>query len=192
MYTVPRNPLRLIDYVFRALGKTQVPIQQVIFFISFDLRGLAPSLVRNMIQDLHAKGELEIIGEMVLQPLTKNLKPESLPPSSSSSLGEQLRLFVSSSRLSRAVGMDDKAIDFRRLSQVPLKIKATVHGTRKYLLEIDEEAMQISHDCPDWQKVSVLHRFCKHIAKLFLLLEKDEALRVLQSLQKNPWEFKQI
>lgn len=192
MYAVPRNPLGLIDYSFRALGKTQVPVQQLIFFISFDLRQLPPSQASQIIQNLHTKGQLEINDGIVVQPQEVNLETESMPPSSSLNLGEQLRLFVSSSRLSRAVGMNDQAIDFRRVSQNPLKIKATVHGSREYLLELDEEAMCISHNCPDWQRVSVLHRFCKHVTKLFLLLEKDEALRILNSLQKDEWEFIQI
>jgi hypothetical protein len=191
MYTVPQNPLSLISYAFQALGKTQLSIQQLVFFISFDLRKLPPSKVKKIIQDLHAKGELEVSGEIVLQPKLIEFEINS-SHQTSSDLGGQLRLFVSSSRLSRAVGIDDQAIDFRRVSEVPLKIKATVHGSRKYILELDEEQRQISHDCPDWQRVSVLHRFCKHVAKLFLLLEKEEALRLLQSLQKNPWEFIQL
>ncbi len=190
MFTVPRTPLQLINYAFRALGKTKLPVQQLIFFISFDLRQLPPSQVMKIIQDLHAKGKLEITDEMVLQPQEVALEPEPMHPTSSN-LGEQLRLFVSSSRLSRAVGMDDKVIEFKRISRAPLKIQATVHGSRKYNLELDEERKHISHDCPDWQRVSVLHRLCKHVAKLLLLLEKDEALRILQSLQKDSWEFVQ-
>jgi hypothetical protein len=191
MYTVPRNPLQLVDYAFRALGKKRVSIQQLVFFISFDLRQFPPSRVMKILQDLQAKGRLEIVDDVVMRP--QEVLPELEPavPTASADLGEQLQLFVSSSRLSRAVGMEDKTIDFQRLSQNPLRIRATVHGSRKYSLELDEELMQISHDCPDWQRVRVIHRFCKHVAKLFLLLEKDEALRVLRSLQKDSWEFKQ-
>jgi hypothetical protein len=189
MFTIPRNPLGLIDYAFRALAKTKMSIQQLVFFISFDLRKLPPSQMLNQIHVLHAKGQLVIEDDMVLQPPKMDIEPKSSPPTSSEDLGQQLRLFVSSSRLSRAVGMDNQAIEFQRLSKVPLKIKATVHGSRKYMLELDEQARKIIHDCPDWKRVSVLHRLCKHVAKLFLLLEKDEALRVLKSLQEDPWEF---
>jgi hypothetical protein len=191
MYTVPRNPLQLVDYAFRALGKNRVSIQQLVFFISFDLRQFPPSRVMKILQDLQAKGMLEIVDNVVVRP--QEVLPELEPavPTASADLGEKLQLFVSSSRLSRAVGMEDNTIDFQRISQNPLRIRATVHGSRKYSLELDEELMQISHDCPDWQRVRVIHRFCKHVAKLFLLLEKDEALRVLRSLQKDSWEFKQ-
>ncbi len=195
MYTVPRKPLRLVDYAFRALGKDEIPLQKLVFFIAFDLRQLPPSRARNLILDLHKNQKLEIKNDVVYQPQEVVHEREPLaqiPKTSTSSLGEQLRLFVSSSRLSRAVGMDDQAIEFRRLSEVPLKIEASVHGTREYRLELDEEIMQISHDCPDWRRVSVLHRFCKHVAKLFLLLEKEEAFRLLQSLQTDSWEFVQL
>ncbi|MFW9934629.1 MAG: DUF2240 family protein [Candidatus Thorarchaeota archaeon] len=189
MYTIPQNPLGLIAYAFRALATTKMSVQQLVFFISFDLRKLPPSQMRKQIHALHEKGQLEIEDDMVLQPSKVDLEPESSPPISSKDLGQQLRLFVSSSRLSRAVGMDDQAIEFQRLSKVPLKIKATVHGSRKYMLELDEQARKIVHDCPDWKRVSVLHRLCKHVAKLILLLEKDEALRILNSLQEAPWAF---
>jgi hypothetical protein len=192
MFAVPRDPLRLVSYAFQALGKTQVPLQQLVFFLSFDLRTLPPSQVKKAILDLQAQGQLEINDEMVLAPQIVAFEKESMAPTSTQDLGEQLRLFVSSSRLSRAVGMNDQAIEFQRISQNPLKIKATVQGSKEYLLELDEEAKIISHDCPDWQRVSVIHRLCKHVAKLILLLEKDEALRILKSLQKDSWKFIQI
>ncbi|MHA2426673.1 MAG: hypothetical protein ACXADB_01345 [Candidatus Hermodarchaeia archaeon] len=192
MYSVPRDPLQLVDYAFQALGKNRVSTQQLIFFISFDLRQFPPSRVMKILQDLQGKGRLEIDGDEVVRPQGVLLVHEPAVPTSSADLGEQLQLFVSSSRLSRAVGMADNAIEFQRLSKTPLRIQAVVHGSRKYSLELDEGLMQISHDCPDWQRVRVIHRFCKHVAKLFLLLEKDEALRVLRSLQKDSWEFKQI
>ena len=189
MYKVPRNPLQLVDYAFRALGKNRVSTQQLVFFISFDLRQLPLSQAMKILHDLQAKGKLEIVNDEVLRPQEVLFKHEPSVPKSSADLGEQLQLFVSSSRLSRAVGMADNAIEFQRLSQTPLRIRAIVHGSRKYSLELNEELMQISHDCPDWQRVRVIHRFCKHVAKLFLLLEKDEALRILRSLQKDSWEF---
>ena len=191
MYSVPRNPLHMVDYAFRALGKNRVPTQQLVFFISFDLRQFPPSQVMKILQDLHAKGKIEIVDNEVVRPQGVIHKREPSVTSSSADLGEQIQLFVSSSRLSRAVGMSDNAIEFQRLSQTPLRIQAIVHGSQKYSLELDEKLMQISHNCPDWQRVRVIHRFCKHVAKLFLLLEKDEALRILRSLQKDSWEFKQ-
>ncbi|MFX1509831.1 MAG: DUF2240 family protein [Promethearchaeota archaeon] len=190
MHRVPQTPLGLVDYAFRAIGKAQVPIQQLVFFISFDLRQFRPSEATQMILDLNKQGKLNIENGVVIRPQFVESEPE--PPKASSDFGTQLQLFVSASRLSRAVGMNDKAVEFTRISKSPLKIKATVQGTKEYVLEIDEETRRISHDCPDWRRVSVIHRFCKHVAKLFLLLEKEEATRLLQSLQQDTWEFIQL
>jgi hypothetical protein len=88
--------------------------------------------------------------------------------------------------------MDDQAVEFQRVSINPLKVTATVHGSKDYVIELDEEKKQIAHNCPDWLRVSVLHRFCKHVTKLLLLLEQDEALRILHSLQRDSWEFIRI
>jgi hypothetical protein len=172
------------------MGKAQVPLQKLVFFISFDLRQILPSEASKIILELNTQGKLTIEDGLVFRPLIE--EPVIEQPTASSDLGAQLQLFVSSSRLSRAVGMNDNAVEFTRISKAPLRIKATVHGTKEYTLEIDEERKRISHDCPDWRRVSVIHRFCKHVAKLFLLLEKEEATRLLQSLKQNPWEFIQL
>jgi hypothetical protein len=192
VFAVPKDPLRIVDYAFRALGRTQIPLQQLVFFISFDLRAFPPSKVQQLVQDLQAKDQLEIHEGIVIQPQDVKPEPESLASPSPTNLGDLLRLFVSSSRLTRAVGMDDKAVEFQRVSSNPLKIQATVHGSKDYVIELDEERKSISHDCPDWLRVSVLHRFCKHVAKLLLLLEEEEALRILHSLQKDSWDFIRI
>jgi hypothetical protein len=192
MFSVPRSPVRLVDYAIRALGKDHVPIQRLVFFLSFDIRQMAPSQAHKLIERLQS--EDQIIIEDGLVKLSPELVVETEVPTQTktTNLGEYLRLFVSSARLSRAVGMNDQAIEFTRVSQIPLKVEATVHGSQDYILILDEASRRIAHNCPDWRRVNVLHRFCKHVAKLFLILEKDEAIRVLQSLQNESWEFEHL
>lgn len=192
MVKIPRSPLHLVDYAFRALGKNQLPLQQLIFFLSFDIRQMPPSKAQTLIRDLESKGQIAISNDTVT--ISSEITPEheALVSKPMANLGEMLRLFVSSSRLSRAVGMSDNAIEFNRINQNPLQIKATVHGSQDYTLRLDEAAKRIEHDCPDWRRVSMLHRFCKHVAKLFLLLEKDEALRLLYSIQQESWDFESL
>ncbi|MFW9983135.1 MAG: DUF2240 family protein [Candidatus Odinarchaeota archaeon] len=192
MFSVPRNPVRLVDYAFRALGKDQVPIQQLVFFLSFDIRKMAPSEALKLIERLQSEGQISIENGFVKLSQKMVVDTEIPTQTAVTNLGDYLRLFVSSSRLSRAVGMNDQAIEFIRVSQNPLKVEATVHGSQDYVLILDEASRRIAHNCPDWRKVSLLHRFCKHVAKLFLILEKDEAIRVLQSLQLESWEFEQL
>ena len=192
MFSVPRNPVRLVDYAFRALGKDQVPIQQLVFFLSFDIRQMAPSQALKLIERLQSEGQISIENGLVKVSQEMVVDTEIPTQTAATNLGEHLRLFVSSSRLSRAVGMNDQAIEFIRVSQNPLKVEATVHGSQDYILILDEASRRIAHNCPDWRKVSLLHRFCKHVAKLFLILEKEDAIRVLQSLQLESWEFEQL
>ncbi|MFW9830198.1 MAG: DUF2240 family protein [Candidatus Thorarchaeota archaeon] len=186
---IPRTPLHLVDYAFRALGREKLPIQQLIFFLSFDIRQMPPSQAQKLVQELQSKGQLEIANGLVKLTTEITQEPNSKVTTSKADLGELLRLFVSSSRLSRAVGISDDAIEFIRVENNPLQIEATVHGSQDYVLKLDEETRQITHNCPDWRKVSVLHRFCKHVAKLFLLMQKDEAIRILKSVQQESWDF---
>jgi len=191
MFAVPRNPLGLVRYAFRALGRDQVTFRELWLFISFDLRQMPPSKARRMIQQLAEEGMLELRGDWVL--LSPRGRSEATTEVEAStplaSLGELLRGFVSSSRLSRAVGMDDTAVEITKKTDKPLRIEAVVHGTHDYSLLLDEETRIISHDCPDWKRTRLLRRFCKHVAKLFLLLPHDDAVRILSSMQREPWQF---
>jgi hypothetical protein len=192
MFSIPRSPVRLVDYAIRALGKEQVPIQQLVFFLSFDIRQMAPSKALKLVERLQSEGQIIIEDGFVKLSTEMVVDTEAPTQTETTNLGTYLRLFVSSSRLSRAVGMNDQVIEFTRMSQNPLKVEATVHGSQDYILILDETSKRIAHNCPDWRRVSVLHRFCKHVAKLFLILEKEEAIRVLQSLQQESWEFEEI
>ena len=192
MLGAPHDSLHLVAYAFRALGKKSIPLQQLIFFLSFDLRQMPPSKAKKLIHDLHAEEKIVFTDELVSLSPDLVIESELPTPNSTENLGELLQHFVSSSRLSRAVGMSDQALEIKRVSKNPLKIETIVHGSQDYILVLDEAQRQIQHNCPDWKRVSVLHRFCKHVAKLFLLLEKDESIRVLQSLQEESWDFIQL
>ncbi len=192
MFGVPRGSIRLVGYAFRALGKKTIPLQQLIFFLSFDLRQMTPSKAKKFIHDLHADGRIVFKDDLVSLPPDLVIESEQPTSSSTENLGALLQHFVSNSRLSRAVGMSNQALEIKIASQNPLRLEAKVHGSQDYILVLDEALRQIQHNCPDWKRVSVLHRFCKHVAKLFLLLEKDESIRVLQSLQEESWDFVQL
>ena len=189
MSGIPRAPLGLVQYVFRALGQNRLKVQDLVFFVSFDLHQMAPTKVREIIQELTNNGDLLVEkGWVSVSPKVKDYKDQPVEVQTVN-LGELLRLFVSPSRLSRAVGLDDKSIEVKAQSKSPLVIQAVAHGTQEYQLILDEGKKLIGHNCPDWRRVSVLHRFCKHVAKLFLLMEKEEAIRLLQSIKNESWQF---
>lgn len=192
MYEIPKTPLGLVQYAFRALARQEVPRDELCFFLAFQLRQMPPSKAQQVIDDLVSKGALGFDRGTITLLSSEDASAEQQPQRQASpALGDLLHNFVSSSRLSSAVAIADNALAIRRVSARPLRIEALVHGTRDYRLILDEAARTISHDCPDWQRVSLIRRFCKHVAKLFLLLDRDEAVRLLTSMRQESWTFQQ-
>jgi len=193
MYEIPRTPLGLVQYAFRALGRQKVPRDELCFFLAFELHQMTPSKAQQTIDDLVTKGFLGFEQGMITLLSNSSALLEPKPePQTKPVLGDLLRNFVSSSRLSSAVAIADNALEIRAVSSKPLRVEAVVHGTRDYQLILDETARTISHDCPDWERVSLIRRFCKHVAKLFLLLDADDAIRILTSLRQEPWVFQRL
>jgi hypothetical protein len=152
---------------------------------------MPPSKALQVVDDLISSGALAFDQGMVTLIMDRESSQQYQEPQSPVTLGDLLHKFVSSSRLSSAVAIPDNALEIHRVSTRPLRIEALVHGTRDYRLVLDEGARTISHDCPDWQRVSLIRRFCKHVVKLLLLLDEDEAVRLLTSMQQESWGFGQ-
>jgi hypothetical protein len=189
LYRIPQSPLGIVQYAFRALGKDEVPLQRLCFFISFDLGRMKPSQASQLVDKLIAKGDLVLRNGSVSISPQATIEPADEHSTTKLSLGDLLKQFVSPSRLSRAVGMSDSVVALDRISSDPLIIRALISGTKDYEFELNEDEKTIRHNCPDWQRMSVIHRLCKHVTKVFLLLEKDEAIRILTSMTKKPWKF---
>ena len=192
MFTIPRSPRGLVEYALRALGKNSVSVKDLVFFLSFDLRQMPPSRAQELMQKLQSSGHIVIKeGQVQLGPNIES-EPDPMRTTDTANLGGLLKQFVSSPRLTRAVGMDDAAIRFSHTASPPLRIEAKVFGSKEYSLVVDEATKRIEHDCPDWERVSALQRFCKHVAKLFLLLNQKDAIRILESLREGSWKFEAI
>jgi len=192
MYEIPQTPLGLVQYALRALARREVPRDELCFFLAFQLRQMPPSKAQQLVDDLVSKGALGFNHGMITLLGSEDASVEQQPQAqASAALGDLLRNFVTSSRLSSAEAIADSALEIRRVSARPLRIEALVHGTRDYQLILDEATRTISHDCPDWQRVSLIRRLCKHVAKLFLLLDRDEAMRLLTSMERESWTFQQ-
>ncbi|MFX1474116.1 MAG: hypothetical protein ACFFCO_01395 [Promethearchaeota archaeon] len=199
MPVIPTDSSDIIRYAFCALGKQRITVQRLWLFLSFDLRQIQPSKAINLIEKLVAKGDL-IVQENELM-LSPQMEETSVTPSSSQiesetlptkELGTLLSKFVGQKRLSSAVGIDDGAVVFQSIREDPVRIEASIKGTRVYQLILDEGAKVIQHDCPDWIRKSKLRRFCKHVTKIFLLLEKGKAVRILTSMLGGSWRFEEI
>jgi uncharacterized protein YecE (DUF72 family) len=98
-----------------------------------------------------------------------------------------LHSFMDPERLKRAEGIRDSELTLTE--ETDERVEAVV---REYHIIIDLQTRTILHDCADWSKALPSKRFCKHIGKLLLTMDKEKALRILRDIysQKEDWQFK--
>ena len=98
-----------------------------------------------------------------------------------------LNAFIDKPRLKRAQHIKDKELTIQE--ETDNQIKALI---RDYHIVIDLENRVVLHDCADWSRLLPSKRFCKHIGKLLLSLDKQKASNILKQIyaEKEAWEFK--
>lgn len=108
-----------------------------------------------------------------------------------------LKAFLDTGTINRAVLVSDSAINIITFDPQEKIIKAEIEGSKKtpYIIEISANEKVVKHNCHDFQtKRAQDKKFCKHLAKLFLMLkEKDEkeTTLILEAITKdiNKWRF---
>jgi len=98
-----------------------------------------------------------------------------------------LKAFIDKPRLKRAQRIKDKELTIKNVTDN--QVKALI---RDYNIIIDLGNRLILHDCADWSRVLPSKRFCKHIGKLLLSLDKEKSSQILRRIytEKEAWEFK--
>lgn len=98
-----------------------------------------------------------------------------------------LNAFIDKPRLKRAQRISDKELTIQE--ETDNQIKALI---RDYHIIVDVGNRVLQHDCADWSRVLLSKRFCKHIGKLLLSLDKQRATNILKQIYSNKekWEFK--
>ena len=122
---------------------------------------------------------------------------DNFKKNSSNKFNILLKAFLDTGTINRAVLVSDSAININTFDPYGKIIKAEVKGSQKtpYIIEISSEEKVLKHDCNDFlTKRAQNKKFCKHLAKLFLLLkEKDEkgATLFLENITNdiNKWDF---
>ncbi len=111
---------------------------------------------------------------------------ESFFESGDQSFASLMRYFVPSERLRRAEEIKDSELTIQK--QDSARVEATI---RNYRIIIDAEATTISHYCADWEKVITTGKLCKHVAKLLLSINRENASEILRKMyaQKKNWRF---
>jgi len=98
-----------------------------------------------------------------------------------------LDTFIDKPRLKRAQNIKDKELTIQE--ETDSLVKALI---RDYHIVIDLGNRVVLHDCADWSRVLPRKRFCKHLGKLLLSLDKQKASNILKQIHANKkaWEFK--
>jgi uncharacterized protein YecE (DUF72 family) len=98
-----------------------------------------------------------------------------------------LNAFIDRPRLKRAQRIKDKELTIQE--ETDNLIKALI---RDYHIVIDLGNRVVLHDCADWSRVLPSKRFCKHLGRLLLSLDKERASNILKRIyaKKEAWEFK--
>ena len=148
------------------------------------------------LQNWHKKRRVEI-SKKVSRTKSISQYTDKLKKNDSNKFNILLKAFLDTGTINRAVLVSDSAITISTIEPQNKIIKAEVQGSRKipYIIEISTIEKVLKHDCQDFETKRVQNKkFCKHLAKLFLLLkEKDEkgATMILENITKdiNKWEF---
>ena len=98
-----------------------------------------------------------------------------------------LKAFIDKPRLKRAQRIKDKELTIQQ--ETDNQIKALI---RNYHIVINLGNRVVLHDCAGWSRVLPSKRFCKHIGKLLLSLDKEKASNILKQIyaEKEAWKFK--
>jgi uncharacterized protein YecE (DUF72 family) len=167
-------------------------IKKVYGYFNNHFRGYA---VRNCLQMLeglgdltpeqsHAKQKVENYFKTVGALKETKLEPFVAPQMEIESL---LLTFMDMGRLERAKGISDGEVKIEKQTEDLLAGKI-----KEYHFLIDSKAKTITHDCDDWIKGTATKRFCKHMGKLFLSMNKEQAQKLLGEISKerDEWQFK--
>jgi hypothetical protein len=108
-----------------------------------------------------------------------------------------LKALLDKGTINRAASISDFAFEITHFIPQEGEIVAKVKGSKEvpYSITIDINKKIIKHNCHDFEtKRAQNYKFCKHLAKLFLLLkQKDEnwANQVLEKITENieEWTF---
>ena len=223
-FSIPRkSPSELVLYIWKIIDLPGISLNDLIYTISFELFLLSPQKAKEFIQN-SIENKLFEINEPDTLSLSQNLNKKlqnwqlerketilskldnaqrkiravnNFETDKSSNFNILLKAFLDKGTINRTVSISEDDFAITEFNFEKGSIKAEFAGSKKepYLIEINTKNKKIIHDCHDFQtKRSVNKKFCKHLAKLFLLLkEKDEesATNFLSEIAENinKWEF---
>jgi len=223
-FAIPRgNTSEMVLHIWKIIELPSIQQDDFVHKISFELFLFSPKEAKEFINVAIHKGSLILIGDdriklsesLALElfkwhekrktHISERLKEindfneisEGSKNNDISKFKILLKALLDKGTINRAVAESDSAYKFRVIDSGQKILKAEVQGSQKipYNIDINISEKVIKHNCHDFRnKRAVNKKFCKHLAKLFLLLKiknADLASYFLESITRdiNNWNF---
>jgi len=223
-FAIPRNNNSdLVLYLWKIIDLPLISLNDLIFKIAYELFLQPPDKAKIFIEkclksnlltedndgnlilshSLHKKlktwqkqRKAEILDKInsakTITHLTNNFKKEE-----TSSFSVLLKSFADKATLNRAALISNSAFNIKVFDSEKGIIDSTVSGSKEdhYIIEVNTNTKLLKHNCHDFEtRRSKNKKFCKHLAKFFLVLREtnqDSAEFFLKDLAENinEWEF---
>jgi hypothetical protein len=223
-FAIPRNNNSdLILYIWKIIDLPLIPLNDLIYKISYGLFLQSPdkakifienclknnlltkddngnlilsSALKRKIDSWQKQRKEEVIGNINSAKKINQLKSDFIKEEASN-FSILLKSFVDRPTLNRAASISNLAFNIKVFDSIKGIIDSTVSGSRDepYVIELNTNTKLLKHNCHDFEtRRSKNKQFCKHLAKLFLLLrDTDKALTefFLKDIAENidVWEF---
>lgn len=217
------NPKLLLLYIWKIINLPNISLNNLLFKISYELFLLPPNKAKEFINS-SLENQMLIATEQNSLTLSDSLSSElknwqkkrkhlilkninskkkihqlktHIEKRILNNFSEYFNTLLEKETLNRAAKVSNDAFEIEELDIDNGIIKATVLGTmdNPYIIEINKKSKFIKHNCHDFEtRRSSNKKFCKHLAKLFLLLResnKDATERFIKFLSENvdKWDF---
>ncbi|MFX0009580.1 MAG: hypothetical protein ACFE9R_04645 [Candidatus Hermodarchaeota archaeon] len=223
-FIVPRENLsEMVMYLWKIIDLPQISLNELIFKLSFELFLFPPNEAQKFIENaIKAKyliktqdNSINLSNTLVKQLnkwheeqmiSVKNRKQELNNQNQSrvefledneTHFNVLLKALLDKGTINRAAAVSEDAFNIITFSPEENIIKANVKGSKEepYNIIIDLDDKTITHNCHDFEtKRAQNYKFCKHLAKLFLILKKiDQEMtnKILEQITSNidQWIF---
>lgn len=224
MFSVPKKSATdLLLHIWKCIDLPKISKEDFIYMVSFKLFLLSPSKARKLIDQVIKRNyivqddnELMSLNPALEKTLSewqekrkksisrklqmgkeKSLNKDKELSANKDDLGSLLNAFLDKGTLNRAASVSSAAIVIHKLDKEKGIIDAEVSGSKDdpYKMKIDLNEKTIAHDCHDYvSRRAPSKKFCKHLAKLFLILgeeQEETSIYFLNAIAENinDWEF---
>lgn len=219
-----KNLSDMIIYIWKIIGLSSISLNDLLFRLSFELFLFEPKEAKEFVETAISKNfvisdgdNLKLSRELNQELTTWQLKrkeeiSERITSSEkikelkfekrnllkdSNQFKDLFKIFVDEITAGRSASILHSDIKILKFDDKTGMLKATVKGSQEnhYTIEINIKLKTLKHDCFDFQTKKIKSKkFCKHLARLFLLLKEQDESLVIYFLKEigndiNNWQF---